>query len=261
MPAIGDYFHLTGVFLQEAGKYFALLLFAVLATRLWRRALKMPRGRAGKDCLLAAIISALAFCIGYFSICHSMSRMYSYFGKTALYSYRLEPALTLFQTSYGYWKNADALGGEGLSLLWLGHEREGLSLLEKARAMRNGKASSFLNFYQGSYFFYHDDVTNAVPLLEQASTDPAYSWDVIKIFSTMELDRDQPAEAARLMQPYLQAVVTDFDQAYIVASLKLSEGKTNEALVLTDEFLTNSPPPFWETRLEKLRAKIQGKNP
>ena len=124
--------------------------------------------------------------------------------------------------------------------------------------MRRGKGSPFEEFYEGLYYFYHDDPTNAVPLLEAASADPAFQWNVTKLFAALQLDWNQPQEAARLMQPFMQADVTDADQAYIVASLKLIEGQTNEALALADEFLTNHPPPFWKIRLEKLKAKTQG---
>ncbi len=37
MPDIGNYTETTGLVLAEAGKYFTLLLFSVLAIRLWRR--------------------------------------------------------------------------------------------------------------------------------------------------------------------------------------------------------------------------------
>jgi hypothetical protein len=107
------------------------------------------------------------------------------------------------------------------------------------------------------YFFYQDDTTNAVPLLEAASADLGYRWGVIKLFAVIQLDRNQPQEAAQLMQPFLQVEVTENDQAYVIASLKLVEGKKAEARALVDKFLAGDVPPFWKAKFEKLRAKIQ----
>ena len=261
MPGIPEYVHLIKRLLAEVGCYFLLLVFVVLATRLWRRAVKVPREKSTGNFLLAALVSVVACGIGYFSICHSMSLMYSYFGMKAFHAYKLDSALVLFQDSLGYRKNADALGGKGVCLLWLGDSRKGIQLLNDARAMRGGKGSTFEDFYEGLYYFYDDDPTNAIPLLEAASADPAFQWDVTKLFASLQLDWNRPQEATRLMQPYLQAEVTDADQAYIMASLKLAERKTNEAEALMDEFLTNNPPPYWKIRLEKLRARTQGRAP
>jgi hypothetical protein len=165
--------------------------------------------------------------------------------------------MILFDTSLDYWKNANALGGKGVCMLWSGHSRDGIQLLSEARALRDGKGSPFEDFFEGLYYFYQGDVTNAVPLLEEASVDPIYDWSVIKLFAAIQLDRDRPEEAAKLMQPFMQVEVSDSDQAYVVASLKLAEGKTNEARALADKFLTNNPMPFWKVRLENVRAKIQ----
>ena len=256
MPGIPEYVHWTGLLLEEAAKYFALLVLVVLATRFWRRTVKVSREKKAGNVLLASLTSVLAAGLGYLSICHSMGLMYSYFGMKAFHSAKLDSALILFQDSLGYWKSADALGGKGICLLWLGDANGGIQLLNEARTMRRAKGSSFEDFYEGLYDFYHDDTTNAVPLLEAASADPAFQWNVTKLFATLQLDWDRPQEAARLMQPYMQAEVTDVDQAYVVAALKLANGKTNEAQALVDKFLTNNPPPFWKIRLEKLQAKI-----
>lgn len=261
MPNIPGYVHLMRWLVAETACYFMLLMLVVLATRLWRRVAKLPRGRRAGNVWLASMASALACGLGYFSICRSMSVMYSYFGMKAFHSFKLGSALVLFQDSLGYWKNADALGGKGVCLLWMGDSRKGLQLLNDAKAKRGGKGSSFEDFYEGLYCFFHHDTTNAVPLLEAASADPAFKWDVTKLFAALQLDGNRPQEAARLMQPYLQAKVTDADQAYIVASLKLDEGKTNAARALVDEFLTNKPPPYWKGQLEKLRTKIRGREP
>jgi hypothetical protein len=261
MPNIRDYVETTRVVLAESAKYFTLLLFAVLAIRLWRRAAKAPQAKRLGNILLASSISLLTSVIGYFSVCHSMSLMYLHFGMQAFHSYKLQPAFVLFQTSASYWKNPDAIGGQGVCLLWTGNPRKGLQLLNEAKKLRDGKGSPFEDFYEGLYYFYQNDVTNAVPLLEWASADPVFAWDVTKLFAAIQLDRGQPQEAAKLMQPFMQIPVTDPDQAYVVASLKLAEGKTNEAQALVDQFVTNNPMPFWKTRLEKVRAKIERQTP
>jgi hypothetical protein len=261
MPSIHSYAELVILILAESAKYFALLLIVVLAIRLWRRLPKLPSGKKLGNLFLACLSSALAIGIGFFSICHSMSLMYSHFGVRAFHSRKLEAALSLFQTSLDYRKNADALGGKGICLLWTGHAADGLRLLNEAKALRKGKSSSLENFYEGLYFFYQDDATNAAPLLEAASADMGYRWRVTKLFAVIQLDRNQPQEAAQLMQPFLQAEVTGNDQAYVIASLKLSEGKKAEAQALVDKFLSGNLPPFWKTRFEKLNAKIQQPGP
>jgi tetratricopeptide (TPR) repeat protein len=261
MPSIHEYVDWVRVLLEEAAKYFALLLFAVLAIRFWRRAVKVKREKKPGNILGAIVASVLACLIGYFSIRHSMSLMYSYFGMRAFQSYKLEPALSLFQTTLSYWKDADALGGKGVCLLWTGSVDDGIRSLNEARALRRGKGSPFENFYEGLYYFYHDDVTNAVPRLEAASAYPGFGWDVTKLFAVIQLDRNQPQEAVQLMQPFLQVEVTEADQAYVIASLNLADGKKAEAQALVDKFLSGNPTPFWKAKLEKLREKIQGPNP
>jgi hypothetical protein len=261
MPSIPSYVELVKLILSESAKYFALLLIVVLATRLWRRLPKLPRGKRSGNFLLACLSSALAIGIGYFSICHSMSLMYSYFGMQAFHSYKLEPALSLFQNSLDYRKNADALGGKGVCLLWMGHTADGMRALDEAKALRHGKGSPFEDFYEGIYLFYHNDQTNAVPLLEAASASPDFQWGVTKLFAIIQLDRNQPQEAARLMQQFMQAKVTETDQAYIIASLRLADGNKAGALSLVNQFSTNGLTPFWHARFEILRAKIQDQTP
>jgi hypothetical protein len=261
MPSIHEYVDWVKLLLEEAAKYFALLLFAVLAIRFGRRAVKVKREKKPGNFLGAIVAGVLACFIGYFSVCHSLSLMYSYFGMRAFNSYKLEPALSLFETSLRCWKNADALGRKGACLLWTGSVDEGFQSLNEARAMRKGKGSPFENFYEGLYYFYHDDVTNAVPLLEAASASPDFAWGVTKLFAVIQLDWSRPQEAMRLMQPFLQVEVTEADQAYIIASLKLADGKKVEAQALVDKFLSDDPPSFWRARLEKLRIRIQGQTP
>ena len=257
MPSIHSYVELVKLILAESAKYFALLLIVVLTIRLWRRLPKLAVGKKSGNFFLACFCSALAIGIGYFSICHSMSLMYSYFGMQAFHSYKLEPALSLFQASLNYRKNADALGGKGICLLWTGHAGDGILALNRARTLRKGNGSPFENFYEGLYFFYRDDLTNAVPLLQEASSSPDFQWDVIKLFAVIQLDRNQPQAAAQLMQPFMQAEITENDQAYVIASLKLADGEKAEAQALVDKFSTNQPTPFWQARFEKLQKKIK----
>ena len=261
MPSIHEYVDWVKVLLAETAKYFALLLFTILAIRFWRRVANVEQGKKTGNLLWALVVSALAAGTGYFSICHSLGLMYSHFGMETFHAYKLQPALELFEDSLHYWKSPDALGGKGICLLWTGRVDDGLQALEEARAWRQGNRSTFESFYAGLYFFYHDDLTNAVPLLEAASANPDYAWAVTKLFAVIQLDRNQPQEARRLMQPFLQIEVTEADQAYVVASLRLVDGKTLEAQALVDKFLSGEPTPFWKTRLEKLRQKIQSPTP
>lgn len=179
----------------------------------------------------------------------------------AFHDERLLPALALFQASAGYWKNADTLGDEGACLLFLDKPDEGTRLLDQAKALRKGRNTSFEEYYEGLYYFFHDQTGEAAPLLEQASQDPAYRWSVVKLFAVVQLDRNQPQEAVKLMEPFMQAEVTDCDQAYIVASLDLNQGKRAEAQALTAKFDSDDLPPFWKSRFDKLRAKIQTPGP
>ena len=75
-----------------------------------------------------------------------------------------------------------------------------------------------------------------MPLLEAASADETYRWSVIKLFAVMALDENRVADAAGLMKPFLQAEVTEIDQAYIMASLKLADGKKAEAQAILNKF-------------------------
>ena len=261
MPSIHEYVDWVKVLLEETAKYFALLLFTVLAIRFWRRVANVERGKRTGNLLWALAASALAAGTGYFSICHSLGLMYSHFGLEAFHAYKLQPALVLFEDSLHYWKSPDALGGKGVCQLWTGQVDDGLRSLDEARAWRKGNRSTFESFYAGLYFFYHDHLTNAVPLLEAASANPDYAWTVTKLFAVIQLERNQPQEAVRLMQPFLQIEVRDADQAYIMAALKLTDGKKAEAQALVDKFLSGEPTPFWKARLEKLRMKIQSQTP
>ena len=72
----------------------------------------------------------------------------------------------------------------------------------------------------------------------------------------MEVDENNTAEAARLMQPFMQAEVTEIDQAYIVAALKLADGKKAEAQAILNKFPPQTQSPMWRPKFEKLQAEI-----
>lgn len=257
MPDIGNYTAHTTLVLGEAGKYFALLVFAVLAIRLWRRWAKTSAGDKSKSLLLACTATAIATAIGYFSMCQSLGKLYSYYGREAFHAGRLLQALSLFESSEKFWNSPDAQGQKGVCLLLSGNAQAGLPLIEHAKARRKGAGTPFENFYEGLYYFTQGQQTNGLPLLQAASADRTYRWSVVKLFAVMDLEANQPDDAAALMRPFMAAEVTEVDQAFIVASLKLADGKKAEAQALLDKFDTSDLSPMWKTRLEKLRAKIK----
>jgi hypothetical protein len=261
MPDMATYTEWIKVILGESAKYISLLLFSVLAIRLWRRLPRLSAGNKRKNFLLACLASAMACVVGYFSICHSLGLLYSYYGMRAFNSGYLLPAFSLFEKSSGYWKNADALGKQGVCLLFLGHPDQGMQLLDDAKTLRKGGNSSFEEYYEGLYFFFDEKAAKAIPLLEVSSADPSYRWNVIKLFAVLELDNNQPQDAEHLMQPFAQVEAADFDLAYVRASLDLFEGKKAAAKMLVDRFDTENLLPFWKSKFDKLRAKIQNQTP
>ena len=142
-----------------------------------------------------------------------------------------------------------------------GKTDEGLKRIDEAKLLRKGRNNSFEAFYPGVYYFFQEQPDRAIPLLEQASTDPAYAWSVTIFFAVLYLDHNQPKDAERLMQPYAQAEVTECDHGYVVASLDLLAGKQTEAKMLVDKFESDNLLPFWKSRFDRLRAKIQTQNP
>jgi hypothetical protein len=256
MPDIGNYTETTQLVLGEAVKYFALLLFSVLAIRLWRRWAKTCAADKLNSLLLAFATTLIAVAIGYFSMCQSLGKLYSHYGMEAFQAGRLLQALSLFETSEKSWNSPDALGQKGVCLLLSGNSEHGLPLIDEAKARRKGAGTSFEEFYEGLYYFMQGQRTNGVPLLEAASADPAYRWSVVKLFAVMELDGNHPDDAAALMKPFATAEVTESDQAYIIASLKLAEGKTNQAQMIADKFSITDLSPAWKSRFEKLQAQI-----
>jgi len=256
MPDIGNYTETTRLVLAEAGKYFTLLLFSVLAIRLWRRWAKSPGANKSKNLALAGAFTLIAAATGYFSMCQSLGKLYSYYGMNAFYAGRLPQAFALFEMSSKCWNSADALGEKGICLLLSGDSDRGLRLIEEARILRRGRNVPLEEYYEGLYFFTRGQPGDSVPLLVAASADVNYRWNVTKLFAIMALDDNRMADAAGQMQPFRKAAVTEFDQAYIMASLELADGKKAEARAILDKFPLENLSPMWKSRFERLEAKI-----
>jgi len=258
MPDIGNYTNSTALILSEASKYFALLVFSVLAIRLWRRWTKIPTVDKLKNLPLACVVTFAAVAIGYFSMCHSLGKLYFHYGMNAFGEDRLLPALSLFETSSKYWNSADATGADGVCRLLLGRPDQGIQRIQNAKSMRKGRSTPFEEFYEGLYFFQAGERTNAVPLLKTAWENEMYRWSVTKLFAIMLLDEDRPADAADWMKPFMQVEVTEVDQAYIVASLKLADGKKAEASMILGKFPSEAEDQslVGKVRFEKLRAQL-----
>lgn len=257
MLDIGNYTANMRLLLSEAGKYFLLLLFCVLAIRLWRRWMKVSAARNAGGLFWAVVVTILAATIGYVSMCQSLSSLYSYYGMRAFRDGRLPQALSLFETAEKNWRNADTVGQRGVCLLLLGDANDGLFLTAQARSLRRGKGVPFEDFYEGLYYFTKGDIDAAVPRLQASAVDETYHWSVVKIFAVMELDANRVADVAEQMKPFMQAEVTEFDQAYIMAALDLANGKKVEAKALLERFPATGLSPAWQSRFEKLRNQLR----
>lgn len=256
---MGEYFDLTKVFLSEGVKYVLLLLFSVLAIRFWRRLPKLSAGHFWQNFLLAGLATGIASGIGYFSVRDSLSRLYAYYAEHAFDQGHWSSGFVLWQTSAKFWRNADAVGGQGVCLMLLGHPRAGLELIHTAKALRHGRNTPFEDYYEGEFYFFQDQPEKAVPLLNAAAANPIYWWNVAKMLAVVQLDRHHAAAARRLMKPYAQVPVQkdECDHAYIIASFDLLDGKTNQARVLLNQFPQTQLIPFWKSRFGRLRAEIQ----
>ena len=257
---IWDYTQGLTVLLSEAGKYFLLLLLVVLAVRLWRQIPHLSGPNRQKMLLFASIASVLAVLTGYYSICNSLGRLYFHYGMKAVNAGNSGSALILFQTSAKNWKSADALGGEGVCMLWNGMTNQGLALLSEAANLRK-EPSTFEDYYEGLYYFYQNQGDLAAPLLASASMDTQYRWNTVKLVSVIELEKGNPQKADELMQPFAGEPVTDFDQAYVMASLDLWKTNRTEATALAEKYKSSDLPPFWKSRFQKLDAQLQARTP
>jgi hypothetical protein len=245
------------VILTEGGKYFALLVLSILAIRLWRRWRRVSSARKASGLVLACLVTILTALAGYVSMRHSLARMDSYFGMKAFYDGHLPQALSLFIAAERNWENADTMARCGVCLLFLGEGDRGLAVLKQARDLRNGQGTPFEFMYEGLYRFGQEDAPGAIRFLRAAAKDPAYRWAATKTIAVIELDQDQVAAAGDDMKPFMEVDVTDFDQAYVLASLKLAAGNKAEARALLNKVPASNPGPKWESRLEKLRARLQ----
>jgi hypothetical protein len=256
---MGDYLRLTRLLLLESAKYLILLLVVLLAVRLWRRYFAFASAKNRGNLAAACAASALAVGIGYFSMCHSLGLLYSYYGTQALSAGNVLSARSLFEQSSHYWRSPEAVGKRGVCLLLSGDTEEGLRGLEQARALRHGRGSPFEQFYGGLHYFFANQPDKAVPLLEAASEESAFQWNVTKLLAVVALDTNRPEEAERLMGRFsnLEVPDTEADQAYVVASLKLFKGKMDEAKALLNRFPAGKLSEFWKPKFEKLRSKIQ----
>ena len=257
MPDISEYQQAIQVILGESAKYFSLLVFAVLAFRLWRRLPRLDGGRRRTGLCLAGLVTLATGAIGYFSLSHSLSLIYSHYGMRAFRAGNVASALVLFQKSSGYWRAADARGEVGACLLLMGDPREGLPLLKEAKAMRHGRSTSFEQFYQGVFWFFQEQPDKAAPLLEAATDDLLYRWDATKLLAAIHIERNDPTAAARFMDPYLGVDVKESDQAYVMASIEVWRGRKAESRALLEKFPQKDLSEFWKPRFERLRIQAQ----
>lgn len=256
MQPIGDYAAVIKLVLGEGSKYFALLLVAVLAVRLWRAARAVAARSRAKVLVTAASVTLVAAIVAYVSIRSSLALLYAYYGQRAFEAGRLRSALTLYETSGHYWRSADGVGRQGVCRLLLGDSEGGRKLLNEARTLRNGTVASFEHFYQGVYCFFHDQSECALQSLEASRADLTYHWNATKLLAAAKLDQGQTAEAARLIQPFLAADIQEEDQAYVVASLKLAQGATNEARAILTAYPPEAVSRLWTNRFEHLRRNL-----
>lgn len=245
------------VLLTEGGKYFAVLVLSILAIRLWRRWRRTVAPRPAGRWILALGVTALAGLIGYVSMRQSLARMDAYFGMKAFSEGRLPQALSLFVESERNWRNADTMARRGVCLLFLGQGDRGLAVLQEARNRRQGEGTSFEFLYEGLYRFGQGDVPGALRFLRAAAKDPDYRWTALKTIAVLELDQGQVAAAAEDMKPYLQLEVAEFDQAYVLACLKLAAGDKAAARAVLAKVPAGTLEPRWQRRFDELRARLQ----
>ena len=126
----------------------------------------MSAAKKPKAYVFAGVATVIACGIGYASFRHSMSRLYSYYGREAFESGNVSSALSLFQTSAHYWQNADAIGGVGVCILRLNNDEAGNQLLAEAKRMRKGENTPFEQFNQGVCYFVEGKFDAAVRCLK-----------------------------------------------------------------------------------------------
>ena len=168
---------------------------------------------------LASILSLATGAIGYFGMNHSLSLLYSSYGLRAFHNGNMAAALSLFQQSESHWKSADNLGQAGVCFLLLAQPEEGERRIEEAKRLRKGMSSTFEVHYSGVYYFLNEEPDKAFPLLKASSDYPEYRWNALKLLAVILVEKNQAGDAAQLMEPFAQAKITDFEQAYVIASI------------------------------------------
>lgn len=245
------------VILTEGGKYFALLVMSILAIRLWRRYGRVSSARKVGNLVLAGLVTVLAVLIGYVSMRHSLARMDSYYGKKAFRDGHLTQAFSLFAAAEQNWADPDTMARCAVCLLYMGEGDRGLAMLKQARDLRKGAGTAFEFYYEGMYRLRQGDVPGATRFLRAAARDETYLWPATKSIAVLELDQGEVAAAAEDMKPFMQVEVTEFDQAYVLASLKLAAGDKAEARALLNKVPVSNLDPVWKSRYDKLRAHLQ----
>lgn len=261
MPSIGDYLGSVQILLVEFGKYFTVLLLAVLAFRMARGSRKLSGAGRWQGGWLAGGLGLLAAVVGFISIHNSLGKLYFHYAEAAFNAGRLEQADSLFDASGKFWGGADVTGRRGVCRLLMGDTNAGVMLLEQAATQRPGGNNGFEKYHEGLYYLMTGQEKTAIPFLSAISADPAYHWIVLKYFAALDLDAGDTGHAAEMMKPYMSATVTEGDQACIIAALKLADGKPDEAGAVLAKFSASDLTPFWRERFEKLQAQIKTNTP
>ena len=258
MPSIGDYNEWIRVAIGEGGKILILLLLVVFCIRLWKR--MTGARRTVRGVLVACALTAATIAAGYWGTCHSLSRLYSFYGDDAFNESRCGSAVLLYQTSNQYWRRADTVGKLGVSLLLLGQPTPAQRLLTEAKSMRGGVASHQECFFQGLYWFLNDRPAVAVSLLERSRGDVQFQWKSVKLLSIIAIDQGRISEVVGLMEPFRRAKVEEGDHAYIQACLLVHEGRKNAAWQMIQPYVPDQFPKFLLPRVERLRNSLPAAN-
>jgi Flp pilus assembly protein TadD len=206
--------------------------------------------------LFTSLTSLAAAASGWLSVRHSLSLLHAYYGDVAFDAHRLAAAARLYHTAQQHWKSADTVGKEGICLLLLDRRETARGLLAEAQTMRGGSRSAFEQFFEGMYWFFREQPERARPLLEQSWAGEDFRWRSSLLLAVIHVDQGNPAKAAQCLGPFLQAAVEDYDQAYVMAALKLAAGQPAEARVLLAPYPPEKLPRFWRPRFERLRARL-----
>ena len=129
MPDIGNYTETTGLVLGEAGKYFALLLFSVLAIRLWRRWAGSSAANKSENLFLACAFTLMARGHRiFFHVPKPRQTLLPLRNERLPRGPAAAGASRCLKLSSKYWNSADALGQKGVCLLLSGDAGPGIAL-------------------------------------------------------------------------------------------------------------------------------------